>query len=175
MAAQKTNITLAVESETINTIKQEAQTQNTSVNARVNRILNDYASLARYFTQKPIMLAPKIFEHLLDKVDEQVWLESWETTLYEITAQNFEVQNSRITIDHLVEHLVGNVGLKMGAFERFSFEGDAKTKYLVLTHKHGIKWSRILACAFSNLLEEKFRCKVEHEVSSNTVRLTIRQ
>lgn len=175
MAAQKTNITLAVESDVINAIKQEAQTQNTSVNARVNRILNDYASFARYFTQKPVIFAPKVFEYLLDKVDEKVWLESWELTLAEITAQNFEMQNSDLTIESMVDYLVGNAGLKMGAFDRFSFDGDQKTKYLTLTHKHGIKWSRILACALTNLLESKFRCAVDYDASSNTARLIIHQ
>jgi len=175
---QKTNITLAVESETINTIKQEAHIHNTSVNARVNRILNDYAMFGRYFAQKkPVMIAPQIFEHLLDVVGDQVWLESWELTFSEVIPQIFELCGLDFTMDNVVNHVFGNIGTKMGAFDRLSYDydKDEKAVYLVLVHKYGTKWSRILACALCTFLEAKFRCTIKHEISSSTVRLVIYQ
>lgn len=175
---QKTNITLTVESDTINTIKQEAQTHNTSVNSRVNRILNDYAMFGRYFAQKkPVMIAPQIFEHLLDAVDDKVWLDSWDLTFSEIIPQVFELCGLDFTIDNVANHVFGNIGTKMGAFDRISYDYDKNEKiaYLVLVHRYGTKWSRILACAFSNFLESKFKCTIKHETSSSTVRIIIHQ
>jgi hypothetical protein len=175
---QKTNITLAVESDTINTLKQEAQTHNTSVNARVNRILSDYAVFGRYFAQKkPIMIAPQIFEHLLDAVDDQVWLESWEITFSEVIPQVFELSGLDCTLENLAGHVIGNIGIKMGAFDRISYDHDQSEKaaYLVLVHRYNTKWSRILACVLSNLLESKFKCIVKQEISSNAVRIIINQ
>ena len=173
----KTNITLAVERETISAIQQEAQTHKTSVNAKVNRILNDYAAFGKYFTrQKPVVMAPQIFEYLLENVDEKIWLESWEITLSAVTSQ-IELYDLDLTLDALVKHLFGNIGMKMGAFDRFSYSYDQNERigYLVVMHKYGDKWSRIIANAFSNLFEAKFDCTVEHAVSPNTVKITIRQ
>lgn len=128
-------------------------------------------------TKKPVMIAPQIFEHLLDVIDDRIWLESWEIIFSEVVPQAFELCGLDLTVENVVNNVIGNIGVKMGAFDRLSYDYDENEKaaYLVLVHRYGTKWSRILACAFSNFLESKFKCMIKHEISSSAVRIIIYQ
>ena len=171
----KTNITLSVENEVINNIKQEAEIGNTSVSAKVNRILNDYVLFGKYFAEKrPVMFTPPIFRYFLDKVDEKIWLDAWTISLSEITPQVFAMHNVDFTLDNVINYMFGDIGMRIGTFDRFTCDSNSiDSRKLVMEHKYGIKWSKILSSAFSNMLEKKFNCRVYSKIFPNALVLDI--
>ena len=170
----KTSVTLSVENGTMDNIKQEAKAGNTSVSAKVNHILNEYVLFGKYFAEKkPVIFTPSIFRYFLDNVDEQIWLDAWAILLSEITPQVFAMHNIDFTFDNVIDYMFGDIGLRTGMFDRFICDSKNTTRKLVMSHKYGIKWSCIMSTAFSNILEEKFNCRVNSEIFPNSLVLNI--
>lgn len=173
--SNKTNMTISVDGQVGDEIRQYAEKQGLSTNSLVNKILKDYVMFGKYFQDHiPVMIAPKIFSHLLEEVDEKIWIKSWEIALMQVTPEVFAMHNLEPTLDNLVRHLLGDIGPRVGIFDKFTFhENEAKNYKLVMVHKYGIKWSRVLATSFSNMLVKAFPVKVTTQVSANTLTMEI--
>lgn len=173
--SDKTNITLSIDENTGNEIRQYAQKQGLSTNALVSNILKEYIMFGKYFQDHtPMIIAPPIFSMLLEEVDEKIWLKTWKLALGEITPQVFAMHNLEPTLDNLVRYLLGDIGPRVGIFDKFTFhENKTKSYKLAMIHKYGIKWSRILGISFSDMFEKSFQVKVTTHVSPDTLTLEI--
>lgn len=173
--ANKTNITISVDGKVGAEIKQFAEKQGLSTNSLVNKILNDYVMFGKYFQDHtPIVMSPKIFSYLLEAIDEKVWIKSWEIALMEHVPEVFAMHNLEPTLDNLIRHLLSDIGSRVGIFNKFTFHENADKSYkLVMTHKYGIKWSRVLTTSFSDMLMKSFPVKVTTKISANTVTMEI--
>lgn len=173
--SNKTNITISVDGQIGDEIRQYAEKQGLSTNSLVNKILKDYVMFGKYFQDHiPVVIAPPIFSHLLGEVDEKVWIKSWEIALGQVTPEVFAMHNLEPTLDNLVRYLLGDIGSRVGIFDKFTFhEDDSKNYKLVMVHKYGIKWSRVLGISFSNMFLKAFPVKVTTQVSANTLTMEI--
>jgi hypothetical protein len=172
--SNKANITISVDGQVADEIRQNAEKQRVSTNLLVNKILKDYVMFGKYFQDHiPIVMAPAIFSYLLGEVDEKIWIKSWEIALEQITPEVFAMHNLEPTLDNLLRHLLGDIGPRVGIFDKCTFYDEAENYRLVMAHKYGIKWSRILAISFSNMFVKAFQVKVTTQVSKNTLTLKI--
>lgn len=170
----KTNITISVDDQIGNEIRQNAQKQGLSTNALVNNILRDHIMFGKYFQDHiPMIIAPAIFSILLEEVDEKVWLKTWKLALEEVTPQVFAMHNLEPTLDNLVRYLLGDIGPRVGIFDKLTFHEKAKNYKLVMIHKYGIKWSRILGTSFSGMFEKAFGVKVTMHASADALTMEI--
>jgi hypothetical protein len=70
--------------------------------------------------------------------------------------------------------MFGDIGMRIGTFDRFTCDSNGvDSRKLVMEHKYGIKWSKILSSAFSNMLEKKFNCRVYSKIFPNALVLDI--
>lgn len=173
--SDKTNITISMDGQIEREIKQYADKQGLSTNAIVNKILKDYVLFGKYFQDHiPIMIAPKVFSLLLSEVDEKIWLKAWDLALKEITPAVFAMHHLEPTLDNLVNHLFGDIGIRIGTFNKFTChkndDGDYK---MVMTHDYDKKWSNILATSFSEMFEKVFQVETATKISPKTLTLEI--
>lgn len=131
----------------------------------------------KYFQDHiPIVIAPQVFSHLLEEVDEKVWIKAWEIVFMQVTPEIFAMHNLEPALDNLVRHLLGDIGPRVGIFDKFIFhENEAQNYKLVMIHKYGIKQSRVLATSFSDVLMKAFPVKVTTKVSTNALTVEIQK
>lgn len=170
----KTNITISLDGQVGKDIKQIAKKQGLSTNSIVNKILKDYVMFGKYFQEhNPIIIAPEIFSFLLQEVDEETWLRSWEIALEKVTVQVFAMHNLEPTLENLLKYLLADIGSRVGIFTKFTcHENDAGYK-LIIIHPYDEKWSRVLGSAFTKMFVKSFGVKVNSQTEPNSLKMEI--
>jgi hypothetical protein len=173
--SSKVNITISVDGQIADEIRQYAEKQKLSTNSLLNKVLKEYVMFGKYFQDHiPVVISPEIFSYLVGEVDEKIWVKSWEIALGQVTPEVFAMHNLEPNLDNLVRYLLGDIGPRVGIFDKLTFsENEAKNYKLVMVHKYGIKWSRVLATSFSNMFVKAFPVKVTTQVSTNAITIKI--
>lgn len=172
--ADKTNITISLDGQVGKEIRQFAKRQGLSTNSIVNKVLKDYVMFGKYFQDHvPVMIAPEIFSMLLNEVDEDVWLKSWELALGKVVPQVFAMHNLEPTLENLVTYLLGDIGSRVGIFEKFTCHKKDGGYKLVIIHPYDAKWSRVLASAFTKMFVESFNARVKSEALPNSLTVEV--
>ena len=173
--SSKVNITISVDGQVADEIRQYAEKQKLSTNSLLNKVLKDYVMFGKYFQDHiPVVISPVVFSYLVGEVDEQVWVKSWEIALMQVTPEVFAMHNLEPTMDNLVRYLLGDIGPRVGIFDKLTLdESEPKSYKLVMVHKYGMKWSKVLATSFSNMFAKAFQVKVTTQVSKDALMIKI--
>ena len=172
--SDKTNITLSVDNKTMSTIKEEADASGMSTNAKVNQILGEYAIFGKYIRDRnPVIIAPPLFQFLLETVDEDGFIKGWNSAMSEITPSIFALYDIEFNLDNLIKHAFRDFGLRVGAFKNFTYSYEKDNIKLVFEHIYGIKWSRILARSLSEFFEKTFGLEVQSDVLDKIVTMRL--
>lgn len=172
--SDKTNLTISIDGQIGKEIKEFAKKQGQSTNSIVNKVLKDYVMFGKYFQDHiPVMIAPDVFSMLLKEVDEDVWLKSWELALGKVVPQVFAMHNLEPTLENLVTYLLGDIGARVGIFEKFTCHKNETGYKLLIVHPYDAKWSRVLSSAFTKMFKEMFNAKVNAEALPNTLTIEV--
>jgi hypothetical protein len=151
-----TTITLAIDSQVLEEIRTDAEREgNQSINSKINCILAKHVCCYRYAEQqKSIIIPSKNFKYLVDNFDEDKLLEQYKSIILEIVPADLLERKTPLTLENWIKIVCEGMLLNGGSFHKFSHYHDNEG-YLNLTfrHDHGIRWSRIIACVFTQQME----------------------
>lgn len=169
------HITISIDKEILEQVKNTAKKQNLSINAVINKLIKDNVFFGQYFTDHvPVVISPKIFTFLVENVDEEIWIKSWEIAHREVTPSIYAMHNTDLSLDNYVRNIMSDVYVRVGVFDKYTCHQDKEGNYkLVASHKYGTKWSRVLARALSSMFEEKFGVRTKSQCSQNTLTIYI--
>lgn len=166
----KSSITLALDKIILEEIRKDADIQGLSVNAKINSVLSDYVMFDRYYHEKgAVILEPRIFEFLLEAVDESRFLEMWRLVNSEIVPSIFMRYNIPYTVDNVVKYAFDKIGTRVGILSSVAHFKESDRHKIVIEHKFGMKWSRILATAYTERLEKLTKSRVACNILPNAI------
>jgi hypothetical protein len=167
-ADSKINITLSINKKIVEELKGDAESRNTSLNSLVNEILSRHVTFYKKIEELEMFIVPpKIFSMMLSKMDESDgvgWLTMAINDIWNSLVLEYNMPND---VESFAKFAVGNIARRAGICSSSRYEYDGSHR-IVISHKYGAKWSKILAGAFSASLEYFFKkvpqCKIADEV-----------
>jgi hypothetical protein len=82
---KKSNITLAIDTEIQNMLKNIAEVEGLSINSKINSILWKYITFYKYVEQDSSLIVPSRSVHFfIENIDEGKWIEEYSSMLQEI-------------------------------------------------------------------------------------------
>jgi hypothetical protein len=83
--SKKSNITLAIDTEIVNMLKDIAESEGLSINSKINSILWKYISFYKYIEQDSSMVIPsRSVNFFVENIAEEKWIEEYCHALDEI-------------------------------------------------------------------------------------------
>jgi hypothetical protein len=173
--SNRDTITLAIDSHILKQIKRDAKSNGQSVNAAINNILTKYVLFYRYTEQqKGHVLTNKSFQLIVDRMEEDVLLNDFESNSMDLIPSILIEQNIPITMENLIRYCFEFIGINAGLWHSFSFyKDDEGYTCLLFRHNYGIKWSKVLNEGLSNLLDAQFQYHTKPTLLPSSVLLKI--
>jgi hypothetical protein len=171
----KTTVTLAINSDALTIIRQEALAEGTSLNSRINTILEKYATFYKYMEMLESCIIPyNQFVKMLDLMDETALISIIDNDGNSHAISALKQNHLPITLDTIIEFIFKTGARYSGAYRSFHhYFDDAGCLCLVFDHKFGLKWSRVISAAFSGLIEKAVGIKAHTEILPYTVTIKI--
>src|SRR6185312_10099574 len=149
----KSNITLSIDHNILDEIKKDSVMQNLSLNAKVNAILAKWVSFYRIAEDLECSMIPsKSWASMIDLMDETKLLNILNnegiTTMYSMFIHN----NTPLTLNSVIKYCFQEMALWSGMYSTFRQFDNHNHIDLIFEHKYGIKWSKILENAFTNII-----------------------
>lgn len=174
-SSKKVTITFSLDDFVLSEIKKESEKIGVSVNAKVNEILAKWVTFGRMAEKyRAVVIQPSVFADTITHTDENVFINNFKKSNRDIVQTWLLQANLPVTLESVIKHLFEIYGPACGIYNDFSYNTteDGHTR-LLFYHEFGIKWSRILAAAFSDLLFELLKLHCKSDLLTNTVVLEI--
>ena len=173
----KSNITLSIDSSILTEIQDDAKTEGTSANAKINSILAKYILFYRYAElQEMMIMPPKIFAAMFDVIDENKMIDLLNQVAVDTMPSVFAHNNIDPTIDNLIKYCFEGIFIWGGMCSSFRhYVDEHEYRCLVLEHKYGIKWSNTIAKSLSFFIESMTKKPAKYKVLPSTVVLMIKE
>ncbi len=171
---KKPSITLAIDKATLDVIREEAETDMISINAKINQILSRHAFFYRYVEKSGnAIILPHTIEFIIENIEEEKWIDEMKTIVMGAYRLLLMEHGVRINLDNIIE-MLSKDAIYSGVYSGFSYHAD-ENGHLVLLFRHnrGIKWSRILAAGYSYLLNESLRYNVSSRIHESGLEIKI--
>jgi hypothetical protein len=174
-STKKATITFSIDDFVIAEIKRESENIGVSINAKVNQILAKWVMFYRMAEKyRAVVIQPSVFADTIEHTDENVFIDNFKRSNRD-TIQAWLLQSKLpVTLESVIKHLFEIYGPACGIYNDFSYhtteEGHIR---LIFHHEFGIKWSRILAAAFSDLISELLSLHCKSDLLTNTVVLEV--
>jgi hypothetical protein len=152
---KKSNVTLAIDTEIVNTLKNIAEGEGLSINSKINSILWKYISFYKYVEQDSSLIIPsRSVNFFIENIDEEKWIQEYSNTLKEIVPFFFLELKTAQTLENTLKVVFDRVLAYGGSYKGYSWHED-KDGYvnLVFRHEYGIKWSRILSAVYTGFIQ----------------------
>jgi hypothetical protein len=153
---KKSNITLAIDTEILNLLKNISEGEGLSINSKINSILWKYISFYKYVEQDGSLIIPsRSVNFFIEHIDEEKWIQEYSDTLEEIIPFFFLELKVERTLENTLKVVFDRLLAYGGSYKGFSCHLD-KDGYmnLVFRHEYGIKWSRILSAVYTRFIEK---------------------
>jgi len=172
---KKTNITLSIDSNVADQLRDDAAKESKSLNSWINELLTRHHIFYKHYESlEGVGIPGVIFKEMIDVVDEKQMMRWLHKANNEIWPAIMVKDNIPTDIVRFVDYSFGNIARMAGLFATFRHHIDNDSYLcLVFTHKFGLKWSKMIADVFSESLANLFRIEVQHRVTQNTVLLRI--
>src|SRR6185312_2480522 len=173
----KSNITLSVDSPILKEIQDEAKSEGSSANSKINMILTKHVLFYRYAElQEMMIMPPKIFAAMFDVIDEDTMINLLNQVAIDTMPSVFAHNNIEPTIDNLIKYCFEGIFVWGGMCSSFRhFVDEHGYRCLVLEHKYGIKWSNTIAKSLSFFIETMIKQPVKYKVLPSTVVLMVKE
>ena len=114
--------------------------------------------------------SPKVFSSFLELMDEGKVIEILTNYGMEAVKSLFNHTNKPISLDMRIKYAFEGVAKWTGHSDFFNHYIDNEICVnLVMDHKYGIKWFRILASFHTNILVKLLNCPVDSKITPSTV------
>ena len=152
--SKKSNITLAIDTEIVDMLKDMAESEGLSINSKINSILWKYIIFYKYVDQDSSLIIPsRSVNFFIENIDEEKWIQEYTDTLEEIVPFFFLELKTEQTLENTLKVVFDRLLAYGGSYKGFSCHLD-KDGYvnLVFRHEYGIKWSRILSAVYTRFI-----------------------
>lgn len=152
---KKSNITLAIDREVQNVLKNISEGEGLSINSKINSILWKYVSFYKYVEQDSSLIIPsRSVNFFIENIDEEKWIQEYSDTLEEIVPFFFLELKAEQTLENILKVVFDRLLAYGGSYKGYSSHVDNNGYLnLVFRHEYGIKWSRILSTVYSRFIE----------------------
>jgi hypothetical protein len=152
---KKLNITLAIDSEIQNILKNIAEGEGLSINSKINSILWKYVSFYKYVEQDGSLIIPsRSVDFFIENIDEDKWMQEYSDTLEEIVPFFFLELKAEQTVENTLKVVFDRLLAYGGSYKGYSSHVDNDGYLnLVFRHAYGIKWSRILSTVYTRFIQ----------------------
>ena len=175
-AAKKVAITFSIDDTILQTIREDAQREGMSINAKVNSVLSRHTSCYKYRDRDHSLIMPSmIMKEILDSMDEQLVLDEYRDIIFEyIPSILIENAINPITLENWITFVCSTIMVFAGLIQSFSFNKDEDGFLnLVFTHSYGLKWSKMLETILSQYIHDVLKYRTSSSIISNTVVIRI--
>jgi hypothetical protein len=152
---KKSNITLAIDTEIQNVLKNIAEGEGLSTNSKINSILWKYVSFYKYVEQDGSLIIPsRSVNFFIENIDEGKWIQEYSDTLEEIVPFFFLELKTEPTPENTLKVVFDRLLAYGGSYKGYSCHMDNDGYLnLVFRHEYGIKWSRILSTVYTRFIQ----------------------
>ena len=153
---KKSNITLAIDTEALNALKNIAEGEGLSINSKINSILWKYVSFYKYVEQDGSLIIPsRSVNFFIENTDEEKWVQEYSDTLEEIVPFFFLELKIEQTLENTLKVVFDRLLAYGGSYKGYSCHVDNDGYLnLVFRHEYGIKWSRILSTVYTRFIQK---------------------
>lgn len=172
---KKVNITLLVSNDIARELKEDAKKHGVSVNARANEVLKRYFTVYKHIENYDCICIPAfLYQQMLEPMDEELGVGWLNVAVNELWPSIMARDNVPQTLENFINYAFGNLALIGGLYSSFKRYNDAEGNLcLLFEHKFGPKWSRMLSQAFSSVLTNTYKVRVERTMMPRTFVLRI--
>ena len=152
---KKSNITLAIDTEIQNVLKNIAEGEGLSINSKINSILWKYVCFYKYVEQDGSLIIPsRSVNFFIENIDEEKWIQEYSDTLEEIVPFFFLELKPEKTFENTLKVVFDRLLAYGGSYKGYSCHVDNDGYLnLVFRHEYGIKWSRILSTVYTRFIQ----------------------
>jgi hypothetical protein len=152
---KKSNITLAIDTEILNLLKNISEGEGLSINSKINSILWKYISFYKYVEQDGSLIIPsRSVNFFIEHIDEEKWIQEYSDTLEEIVPYFFLELKAEQTVENTLKVVFDRLLAYGGSYKGYSSHVDNDGYLnLVFRHVYGIKWSRILSTVYTRFIQ----------------------
>ena len=152
---KKSNITLSIDTEVQNVLKNIAEGEGLSINSKINSILWKYVSFYKYVEQDNSLIIPsRSVNFFIENIDEEKWIQEYSDTLEEIVPFFFLELKAEQTLENTLKLVFDRLLAYGGSYKGYSYHVDNDGYLnLVFRHEYGIKWSRILSTVYTRFIQ----------------------
>jgi hypothetical protein len=153
---KKSNITLAIDAEIQNNIKNIAEGEGLSINSKINSILWKHITFYKYVEQDSSLIIPsRSVRFFIENIDEDKWIEEYSEMLDEIVPFFFLELKTAQTLENTLKVVFDRLLAYGGSYKGYSCHVDKDGNMnLVFRHGYGIKWSRILSAVYIRFIQK---------------------
>jgi hypothetical protein len=172
---EKDTITLSIDKNVLDALRRDAANEHISVNAHINTILSKWDKFFRYHQENQVItMTRKNFETILKLIDEKEFVEMWNDNGLNIVSTLFTERKLPMSLHNFLEYALRPFGVIGGAFSSVDVIRDEEGyAHVIITHKYGPKWSRIIAASFSHQLAIFFKCHTTAAISPGTLTIKL--
>ena len=152
---KKSNITLAIDTEVQNVLKNIAEGEGLSINSKINSILWKYVSFYKYVEQDGSLIIPsRSVNFFIENIDEEKWVQEYSDTLEEIVPFFFLELKAEKTLENTLKVVFDRLLAYGGSYKGYSCHVDNDGYLnLIFRHEYGSKWSRILSTVYTRFIQ----------------------
>ena len=156
---KKSNVTLSIDTEVQNVLKNIAEGEGLSINSKINSILCKYVSFYKYVEQDGSLIIPsRSVDFFIENIDEEKWIQEYSDTLEEIVPFFFLELKPEKTLENTLKVVFDRLLAYGGSYKGYSCHVDNDGYLnLVFRHEYGIKWSRILSTVYTRFIQRMFK------------------
>jgi hypothetical protein len=153
---KKSNITLSIDTEIQNKIKNIAEGEGLSINSKINSVLWKYITFYKYVEQDDSLIIPsRSVRFFIENIDEDKWIEEYSEMLDEIVPFFFLELKTAQTLENTLKVVFDRLLAYGGSYKGYSCHVDKDGNMnLVFRHGYGIKWSRILSAVYIRFIQK---------------------
>jgi hypothetical protein len=152
---RKSSITLSLDTEILDLVKNIAEGEGLSINSKINSILWKYVSFYKYVEQDGSLIIPsRSVNFFIENIDEEKWIQEYSDTLEEIVPFFFLELKAEKTLENTLKLVFDRLLAYGGSYKGYSCHVDNDGYLnLVFRHEYGIKWSRILSTVYTRFIQ----------------------
>jgi hypothetical protein len=172
---KRTTITLSIKQKVLDELKEEADKEQTSLSAKVNKILSKHIVAYRFAQDmNSVLVTQKTFGLIVDQIEEDLLLEDFTTNALDLIPTIFLSKNIAFTLDNIIKYALIGGGLEGGIYNHFHhYKDNEGFTNIVLRHNLGLKWSRILSKGQCNLIEKMLGCQTTSIILPSSVTIKV--
>ncbi len=154
--SSKTNVNLAIDSDIVGELKQDAKNKSMSLNAIINTVLRKYTEFYKYSDELNVCMMPKShYRFIVENINEKKHTYSIAQDLLQWIPLYMNQRNIPLSLDNIIKYSFEIFAVGGRVIDSFSHYTDTNgNKNLVFKHDFGMKFSRMAGAATCQVLKE---------------------